>query len=108
MADVIIVGCKLPHGLEIQLAGKTVVLAGANSTDITGGYGLTRDVDKAAFDQWLLDYKDFPAVQQGLVFAQTSEHKARAQATEQADVRTGMEGLNPDAPAPGIKPADKE
>lgn len=104
MADVIIVGCKLPHGLEIQLGGKTVLLNGNNSTDIVGGYGLTYDVDKAAFDQWLLDYKDFPAVQQGLIFAQTTDQKAKSQAKEQAAVKTGLEGLNPDAPAPGIQP----
>ena len=108
MADVIIVGCKLPHGLEIQLGGKTVVLNGANSTDIIGGYGLTRDVDKAAFDQWLLDYKDFPAVQNGLIFAQANEKAVKSEATEKADEKTGLEGLNAEAPAPGIKPADKE
>lgn len=106
MADTVIVGCKLPHGLETVMGGKTVVLNGNNSTDLAGGYGLTRDVDKAAFEQWLVDFADFEPVKRGLIFANTSERSVKAEATEKADEKTGLEGLNPDAPAPGIKPAD--
>lgn len=104
MADTVIVGCKLPHGLEVQISGKTVVLNGANSTAIVGGYGLTRDVDKAGFDAWLLAYADLPYVKNELVFAQATEKSAVSQATEQEAEKTGLEGLDPKKPAPGIEP----
>lgn len=104
MADTVIVGCKLPHGLETQMGGQTVVLAGNNSTEIVGGYGLTRDVDKAAFEKWLIDFAEFPPVKKGLIFAQTSERSVRAEANEKADEKTGLEGLDPKKPAPGIEP----
>lgn len=104
MGDTVIVGCKLPHGLEVQIGGKTVVLNGANSSTIVGGYGLTPGVDKAAFDEWLATYADFPAVQKELIFAQATEKSAAAQANEQAAEKTGFEGLDPKKPAPGIEP----
>ena len=104
MADTVIVGCKLPHGLETQIGGKTVVLRGMNYSTIVGGYGLTYGVDKAGFEQWLLTYADLPYVKNELIFAQANEKSAIAQATEQKDEKTGFEGLNPEAPAPGIEP----
>lgn len=108
MAETLIVGCKLPHGLEIQLAGKPVVLRGSNNATIAGAYGLTYGVDKAAFEEWLKTYKDFPAVQNQMIFAQATEKSAVAQAEELEKEATGFEGLNPDKPAPGIEPTDEQ
>lgn len=104
MAGTVIVGCKLPHGLEAQIAGKTVVLNGSNSATIIGGYGLTQGVDKDGFEAWLLAYADLPYVKNELVFAQESAKSAAAQATENAAEKTGLEGLDPKKPAPGIEP----
>lgn len=104
MADTVVVGCKLPNGLEILLGGKSVVLNGANSAAIIGGYGLTGDVDKAAFEEWLLDFADAPFVKNELVFAQANERSAKSKAEENAKEKTGLEGLDPKKPAPGIEP----
>ena len=104
MADTVIVGCKLPHGLETQMGGVTVVLNGTNSTDIVGGYGLTYGVDKAAFEQWLIDYANFEPVKREMIFANATEKSAKAEAIEKSDEKSGLEGLDPAKPAPGIEP----
>lgn len=99
----ITVGCKLPHGLIIQVGGKKVTLNGANSSRIIGGYGLTL-VDKDFFEAWSKEFASFQPLQDGLIFAQDSANKAEGQAKEQVDLRSGFEPLNFDKPAPGVQP----
>lgn len=99
----VIVGCKLPNGLEIRLGETSVTLNGANSSQIVGGYGLT-PVDKDFFDKWAQAYATFAPLKDGLVFAQVSSHKAEAQAKEQAAVKSGLEPLDLAAPVQGVKP----
>lgn len=101
------VGCKLPSGLIINMEGREVTLKGANSSLVIGGFGLTEGVDKAFFDTWLARNQDFPAVENGLIFVQSTTKNAEAEATEKQALRSGFEGLNPDAPAPNITPTDE-
>lgn len=107
MAETIVVGCKLPNGLVVEQGGYTVTLKGANSSDVIGGYGLTEGVDKDAFEKWLVAHKDQPYVKNELVFAQAKTNSARDKAKENAKVKTGLEGLPQDKPAPDID-VDKE
>lgn len=102
----VVVGCKLPHGIIINQAGKTIALAGANSSRIVGGFGMT-SVDKDLMDVWMKDHKEFAPVKQGLIFVQESSGKAKDEATEKAEVKSGFEGIDPENPAPGIKPEGK-
>ena len=97
------VGCKLPNGLRITHKGKHVHLNGANSSEIVGGHGLTL-VDKDFFEGWLAEFKDFPAVKGGHIFAHENAEKVKGQAKERAKEKTGFDGLDPSAPAPGVKP----
>lgn len=97
------VGCKLPHGLIIEVEGKRVKLHGANTSRVVGGYGLTPGVDKDFFDAWLKLSATSVVVKRGLIFAQDNPGKAEGQAKEQAEIRSGLEGLDPEKPAPGIK-----
>jgi hypothetical protein len=105
--DQVVVGCKLPQGLHIHIDQKRVTLAGANASNIIGGYGFTR-VDRSFMETWLSRHKDYVPVQRGLIFIQEDDADAAGQAEEQSDVRSGFEGLNPDAPAPSVKPAETE
>lgn len=98
----ITVGCKLPHGLIIRTGGKSVTLAGANSSRIVGGYGLTQ-VDKALWDAWTTEFAQFPPLKHGLIFAQEKAAAAESQAKEQAEVTTGLEPLDLSKPAPGVQ-----
>lgn len=106
MAETIVVGCKLPNGLVVEQDGYTVTLNGANSSNVVGGYGLTEGVDKDAFAKWMEVHKNQPYVKNELVFAQAKANSAQSKATENASVKTGLEGLPQDKPAPGIEKAD--
>lgn len=106
MANVI-VSCKLPHGLIIKTGGKSVTLNGANSSRIIGGYGLT-PVDKDFFDAWKAEYATFEPLKSGLIFEQANERSAVSQATEQQEIKSGLEPLDLDKPAAGIKPESYE
>lgn len=100
------VGCKLPNGLHLDVQGKRHTLAGANSSRIIGGYGLT-EVPKDFWDAWVAEHKDFPPVVNGEIFAQATSKSAEDKAKDQAEVRSGFEGLNPDNPAPGVAQAEE-
>ncbi len=103
------VGCKLPDGLIIEFEGHRLHLRGSNSSRVFGGYGLTPGVDKAFFESWLGLYgKDYEPVKQGLIFVQSDDSRARAQANEQADVKNGFEGLDPNKPVAGVTQAEEE
>ncbi|EOC0832052.1 hypothetical protein [Cronobacter sakazakii] len=106
MAETIVVGCKLPNGLVVEQDGYTVTLNGSNSSNVVGGYGLTDGVDKDAFEKWLEVHKNQPYVKNELVFAQAKANSAQSKATENASIKSGLEGLPQDKPAPGIEKAD--
>ncbi|ELY4860545.1 hypothetical protein SM110_004303 [Cronobacter sakazakii] len=106
MAETIVVGCKLPNGLVVEQDGYTVTLNGANSSNVVGGYGLTEGVDKDAFEKWMEVHKNQPYVKNELVFAQAKANSAQSKATENASIKSGLEGLPQDKPAPGIEKAD--
>lgn len=101
----VVIGCKLPNGCVLRVGETEVILSGANSSNIVGGYGLTT-VPSDLWDEWLAKYKDCDLVKKNTVFMQSNMAKAAAQAKEQAEIRTGMEPLNPDAPAPGVVKSD--
>ena len=103
--NTVIVGCKLPNGLVIELDEQRVVLNGANSSAIIGGFGMT-EVNKALFDAWLEKHKDYEPVKQGLIFAQEKPANAQAEAKDKAKLKSGFEGLDPKKPAEGIEPMD--
>ncbi|MEX3614242.1 MAG: hypothetical protein VB141_10935 [Burkholderia gladioli] len=97
------VGCKLPHGLIIQIPGsKPIRLNGANSSILAHGHGVTDGVDKSFFEKWKELYKDFLPLKQGLIFSHDRADAVAAEASEKVKNRTGFEGLNADNPAPGI------
>ncbi|EKN4095946.1 hypothetical protein AB1E84_002405 [Yersinia enterocolitica] len=106
MSEVLTVGCKLPNGLVLEQDGYQVELNGSNSSLVFGGYGLTEGVNKDAFDKWLSVHKDQPYVKNDLIFAQAKTNSAQAKASENAKVKSGLEGLPQDKPMPGIEKAD--
>ena len=54
----ITVGCKLPHGIHMDIDSKRVTLNGANASSVIGGHGITENVDKEFFDKWMSQRKD--------------------------------------------------
>lgn len=102
MAEVVTVGCKLPNGLLIDVDGKVVHLLGANSSNVIGGYGLTENVDKDYFEKWLKQHANQRYVKGEMVFAQAKMNSAQSKASENASVKTGLEGLPQDKPVEGV------
>lgn len=51
-------------------------------------------------------HKNQPYVKNELVFAQAKANSAQSKANENASVKSGLEGLPQDKPAPGIEKAD--
>lgn len=106
MAQTVTVGCKLPHGLYLDIGDKRVTLLGSNSSLVIGGHGITENVDREFFDKWLSLHKDSAAVKGGFIFAHDKTNSVKSEAEEKKDNRNGFEGLDPDKPAPGIAPVD--
>ena len=102
------VGCKLPNGLHLDHGGKRVTLNGSNASVVIGGHGITEGIDESFFEAWLKAHEDFQPVKSGLIFAHGKKANVEAEAKEKTKNKSGFEGLNPDAPSPGIKPADKK
>jgi hypothetical protein len=100
------VGCKLPHGLHLDIAGTRVTLAGRNAATLIGGHGLT-EVDKEFFENWKALNPQHPALVNGFIFAHDKRANAEAEAKEKQNEKTGTEGLNPDKPAEKIEKLEK-
>jgi hypothetical protein len=120
--NIVVVGCKLPHGLIIDLYepgtnehGQKIMLAkhqpvtlkGANSSNIVGGFGLT-EVDAEYWDAWAKQNAKFPAVVNGLIFAQDRRDRAADNAMDHAEAKSGFEGLDPENPVKGMKRVPKK
>lgn len=106
MAKTIIIGCKLPHGITLKgMSGQDVHLNGMNTSLIPGGFGVTNvDADEAAYLN--AAYADFAPFKSNAIFTPGTGKisDVAAMGRELSDERTGFEGINPDKPAPGLKP----
>jgi hypothetical protein len=109
MASVTVtVGCKLPHGIHMDVAGKRITLNGANTSNVIGGHGITENVDKEFFDKWKDMHKESPMIKNELIFAHDKADSAKAQAKANEGNETGFEGINPDKPGNGVQPVKEE
>lgn len=105
----VIVACKLPNGLVLDLPGveQRVRLNGSHHRELVAGHGLT-EVDEEFWNAWVELHKDFEPLKKELIFAQKRESSAAAKAKEMKGNKSGLEGLDPEKPAPGIEPVNYE
>lgn len=124
MLDTVTVACKLPNGLHLENitpAGVKVrvTLMGARlpvdangreiqAFELAGSFGLTPNVPRDFWEQWVKENANYGPYKQGMIFAQDGRDNARAQARELEDVRTGLEPMPADKPAPGITAVSKD
>lgn len=121
-SNIVVVGCKLPSGIIVDVCDpgenehgqkimvprrQPVTFKGANSSNIVGGFGLT-EVDAEFWDAWIKQNAKFPAVANGLIFAQDRRDKAADNAMDHADAKSGFEGINPDKPGKGVERVPKK
>lgn len=106
----VIIGCKLPHGITLKgTNGQPIVLNGMNTSLVAGGFGLTHvDEDESAY--LFAVYEDFGPFKSKAIFSNGTDKVAdvRDIAIDLADIKTGFEGMDPDKPAPGMKPEDEK
>lgn len=106
MSDRVFIGCKLPCGLTIDHGGVSVTLGGSRSPGASSGFGVT-PVDKDFWDAWRKSLGGgFAPLDSGAIFAVPTLSAAKGEAKSRRNVKTGLEGLNPNNPGPGIVPTD--
>lgn len=100
-----VIGCKLPNGLSFRHGGQTITLAGANSSELINGFGMTKGVPSEAWDSFEETFKDAPFIRNGIIFAVSDEKSAADASLERSRQKTGLEQVS--AKDAGVEP-DKE
>jgi hypothetical protein len=113
MADTVVVACKLPHGVHLELGydpttgiqddakyqrvriNGTLTGLEPGSKATAGEWALTPNVDKAFWDEWLKRNQKLGFVKEGLIFAQPEAKSAGAASRERENLTTKLEPLNP-------------
>ena len=111
--DTVTVGCKLPHGLwmEVDEPGKPTIrmkAKGCNSTDVIGGFGLTENVPNEFWEKWLATHKDLKFVRNEQIWAYRNRGGANSKAMEMAEIKHGMEPLDPSQMPAGLEKGSLE
>jgi len=114
--DVVCVGCKLPHGMHLDIREhgqpvERVTLKGINSLyagqiirpAVRGGFAVTENVPKQFFEYWMKLNSKHPAVMNGLIFEHKQLASVQAMAEEREALDHGFNPIDPSAPAKGIE-----
>lgn len=118
--EVVIVACKLPAGLIIEVGTPgedryaRVVIAGSNTSLrtgrntglIVGGYAFT-PVKKDVWDEFLRTHSRAAYVKNRAIYAEDSLDKAQAAALTDSKTLLGFERLNPDKMPDDLKPDEE-
>jgi hypothetical protein len=88
------VGCKLPHGLIIEIQGKAARLNGARDSIIEGGYGITEGVDTELWDTWSATEQGVAFLKTEMVFAHAKKTEVQSEGKDKAVLKTGLEPLD--------------
>lgn len=126
MATTVSVGCKLPHGLKLQLfalvegkaakaIGKPVTIKGANATFgesnlivPVGSFGITDGVDAEFMKKWMHDNRDMEAVKLGQIFVHEKAVSVHAEGKAKREQPNGFEGADPKKLPKGLKVASED
>lgn len=115
MAKTVIVGCRLPNGIILELPGKPevkVAIKGMNSVTINGalmaGHAETI-VEEEFWNAWLSKNKDFAALSSGALFANANPADLADMAKDNKKRKTGFDKLTKDdEKESGVKDAKEE
>lgn len=97
----------LPNGARVTIKGTALPAEKQREEPLPGGYILT-PVDEAHWLAWRERNKNWDPVVRKLIFASPRADAARGIAKEQAELRTGLEPLDPEKPGPGIEPLKRD
>jgi hypothetical protein len=108
MAEQVIIGCRLPHGLILHHPDNkdiTVTIQGMNRSKIIGASHITTMVDAAFWNAWKAKHADYQPYKSGAIFESSTIKGAEDRAKELVKEKTGFEPRGQEAP--GIAPATK-
>lgn len=86
-----VIGCKLPNGLSFRHGDQKIILAGANSSVLVNGFGMTKDVPAEAWEAFEKNHKDSKFIKNGIVFAVSDEKSLQDATLERSNQKTGLE-----------------
>lgn len=100
----------VPTGDEVVLKGVAHEFGKSPNAPIAeGGFALTTGVNAEFFAKWMEQNKETEIVRQGLVFASGDAASVSDQAKDHAEVRSGLEPLDPEnLPVKGVETADEQ
>lgn len=112
--SVVVIGCRLPSGIVLELNGVKKVLAGQRQTQERSpiillnedDYGTTI-VDAEYWEAWKKEYAGFAPLENGAIFEAKSEQDAKAIHKELKKEKTGHEPM-PQVDGKKIKSADAD
>lgn len=81
-------------GAQIRLKGYAVPFGKVPNYTIIGGFGLT-EVDRGFWERWKLQNSKLDLLTKGLIFEHGEKASVEAYANEHADLKCGLEPLNP-------------
>ena len=102
MAKTVLIGCKLPNGIILEVGDQQVELNGLNKCAIIGATHGSTNVDADFWAAWKTQNSTFSALKNGAIFEASSESEAAAKVKDTG--KTGLEPMPQDAI--GIKKAD--
>ncbi|MDI2112101.1 hypothetical protein [Commensalibacter nepenthis] len=103
MSDDILVACKLPHGIYLDVGKQRVRLNGVMQSGRieapffmapSNSVGLTK-VPRDFWEAWIKDYQEFEPVKKGLIFASDKKKRLLDEADEKSEVKSGLERIDP-------------
>lgn len=100
MSGKVLIGCKLPHGVQLYgTQNQPIIINGMNTSMIAGGYGITT-LDDYEWDFLQTQYADYDPMIAKAIFSHGTAAVADIidLAGDLRSVATGFEGLDPNKP----------
>lgn len=104
MAKTVLIGCKLPNGIVLEVEGRQVEIDGLNKSVIIGSTHVTTVVDADFWDKWKSQNATFSAFKNGAIFEAATPNEAAAIVKDTSE--TGLEPMPQETKQ--IKKADKD
>ena len=77
MAKPVLIGCKLPNGIILDVDGKTAELNGLNKSVIIGATYAITTIDADFWAAWKAQNATYPALSNGVIFEAESVSSAK-------------------------------
>lgn len=111
MSDDIVVACKLPHGIYLDVGKQRIQLNGVMQSGRvhapffmapSNAVGLTK-VPRDFWEAWVQEHQEFMPFKKGLIFASDKKKKVLDEASEKTSLKSGLERIDPNKMPKDVK-----